>query len=118
MNQERVKSIIDNRIKSLFLEGCSIENAISELKTRNSKFYNIVDRDENIDTEMALLNPELYKSSKIKFAIFYVISSEKRIQDLEWMLKNAEKFSKFNNQKFFKLVQLRDRMIGHEIITF
>jgi hypothetical protein len=118
MNKDRVKSIIDNRLYQLFMEGYEIDNVTDELKSRCDKFFSILEKEEGLDIVNAIMNPEMLNSTRMKYAALYVISGHKRLKDLDWMEKNRHKFLRFNNQKFFRLVQLRDRMVGHEILTF
>lgn len=110
MNTDRVKSIVDNRVISLFREGVSIPSAIDELRQRSDKFFSILENEEGFDTLAAILEPESVSNTRLRYAAYYVIVASKRIEDLVWMHKNKHRFPRYNSQKLFKLIQLRDKI--------
>jgi hypothetical protein len=110
MNLERVTSIIDNRILSLFREGVSIDTTIEEIRNRSDKFFSVLEKDESLNLLAAILEPESITNTKLRYSAFYIIVASKRIDDLTWMYRNKHKFSRYNNAKLFTLIQLRDKI--------
>jgi hypothetical protein len=48
---------------------------------------------------------------KKKYTTYYVIHSSKRKNDIEWVLKNKEKFNKnLTDEKLFKLILLKEKL--------
>jgi glycyl-tRNA synthetase beta subunit len=117
MNKDRVKSIIDNRVISLFQEGNSIQFVIKELASRADKFINVLEKDD-INLWEAISNVESLKSTRHKYSAFYVISAYKRVSDLKWMHNNKHKFRHIENSKFFKLIQFRDKISKENSLPF
>lgn len=110
MNTERVISIVDNRIKSILMEGVSIPAAVDELRKRSEKFFSILENEDGFNTLAAILEPESVSNTRLRYAAYYVKVASKRIEDLIWMHKNKHRFPRYNSQKLFKLVQLRDKI--------
>jgi len=117
MNQDRVKSIIDNRVISLFQEGNSIEFTIKELVSRADKFVNILEKDD-VNLWEAITDAESLKITRHKYSAFYIISAYKRVSDLKWMYNNKHKFRHIENSKFFKLIQFRDKISKENSLPF
>jgi hypothetical protein len=117
MNQDRVKSIIDSRVISLFQEGNSIQFTIKELTSRSEKFINVLER-EDVNLWDALTDVESLKTTRHKYAAFYVISAYKRVNDLKWMEINKYKFRHIENSKFFKLIQFKDKISKENSLPF
>jgi hypothetical protein len=117
MNKERVRNIIDNRIISLFQEGVAISSAIDEIRNRSEKFFNILEK-EDVNIFQAITEPETISSTRQRYAAFYITEASRRIEDLNWMYKNKNKFRHLENSKFFKLLQFRDKISEENALPF
>jgi hypothetical protein len=108
-----VASVIEEHIDRKILEeisrGNNLDEIISFLKSNCDKFMR---RDSFIAISKSYIikNWNLIEVKK-KYTTYYVIHSTKRKNDIEWVLKNKEKFNKnLTDEKLFKLILLKEKL--------
>jgi hypothetical protein len=109
MVTSRIEEHIDKRILEEISKGNNLNEVISFLKSNCDKFMN---RDSFIRVSKRYLvkNWNLIEVKK-KYTTYYVIHSSKRKNDIEWVLKNKEKFNKnLTDEKLFKLILLKEKL--------
>jgi hypothetical protein len=108
MNLDRIEAQIDDKILSRLILGDSLDNILKNLKRDINKFSS---RKSFVflSKKYLIKNWNLIPIRK-KYTVYYVIHSSKRLDDIEWLIKNREKLPKLDNSKLFKLIQLKDRL--------
>jgi hypothetical protein len=112
MTKGTVMSILDRNIIKLFDEGLSLRDIVENVFQKDIKFRAVLLRDfkdVDVDTILATDLSEI-KSSRTRYYIYYINHCNKRIIDLNWILRNKFKFPDLNNVKIFKLLILKDKL--------
>jgi hypothetical protein len=109
MTPDRIEQHIDTRISSYLGEGLRLDEIILNL---NGNIESFSKRDSFIRVKKRYLlrNWDLIKAKK-KYTTYCVIHYTRRVKDLEWAIKNKEKFPNLNDTKLFGLVLLRDKLL-------
>lgn len=109
MKASRIGEHIDNRIiKELFDN--DLNYVMHNLKERINTFQS---RKDFIEVKRTyLLNNWDRISMKKKYTTYYVLFSKKRLNDIEWVLKNRKKFYGYNEQTLYNLILFRDKLLN------
>jgi predicted site-specific integrase-resolvase len=111
MSPERILEMVDRTIIQSFKEGNVISDIQSQLNTRRSNFLRVLLKDETINVEKIMSTDWVdLPSSKIKYGVYYIKNCNKRIEDLDWILLNKERFPNKNYSQIFSLLKLRDKL--------
>lgn len=111
MSPEKILRMVDRTITQSFNDGSNIDDIKSHLNLRSSNFLKVLLKDEtiNIDEIMAT-DWENFTSSRIKYGVFYIKNCNKRIDDLDWIVMNKDKFPNKNESQIFGLLKLKDKL--------
>ena len=99
---------VDDRILYKVTEGLSLEEVIAYFKETadscQSRETFIQVRLKYLVTNWKLIDPNKRMNT------LYVIFINKRLKDLEWLVKNKHKFSHLEGEKLYKLLRLKDML--------
>jgi hypothetical protein len=97
---------VDDRILYKVTEGLSLEEVIAYFKETadscQSRETFIQVRLKYLVTNWKLIDPNKRMNT------LYVIFINKRLKDLEWLVKNKHKFPNIEGEKLYKLLRLKD----------
>jgi hypothetical protein len=118
--RDSVKSIVDRSFEDLLKEGMGFLEIKENLKLRSLKIKSNMIRDMKLcadlkdkDPDVILNNEEFWpmiESSRIKYNIFYINHCNKRIDDINWIIKNRLKFSEYDSLQVFNLIKLKEKL--------
>ena len=99
---------VDDRILYKVTEGLSLEEVIAYFKETADSCQS---RETFIQVKLKYLitNWKLIDPNK-RMNTLYVIFINKRLKDLEWLVKNKHKFSHLEGEKLYKLLRLKDML--------
>ena len=97
---------VDDRILYKVTEGLSLEEVIAYFKETADSCQS---RETFIEVRLKYLvtNWKLIDPNK-RMNTLYVIFINKRLKDLEWLVKNKHKFPNIEGEKLYKLLRLKD----------
>jgi hypothetical protein len=99
---------VDDRILYKVTEGLSLEEVIAYFKETadscQSRETFIQVRLKYLVTNWKLIDPNKRMNT------LYVIFINKRLKDLEWLVKNKHKFSHLEGEKLYKILRLKDML--------
>ena len=99
---------VDDRILYKVTEGLSLEEVIAYFKETadscQSRETFIQVRLKYLVTNWKLIDPNKRMNT------LYVIFINKRLKDLEWLVKNKNKFPHLEGEKLYKLLRLKDML--------
>ena len=105
--QELIRRV-DDRILYKVTEGLSLEEVIAYFKETadscQSRETFIQVRLKYLVTNWKLIDPNKRMNT------LYVIFINKRLKDLEWLVKNKHKFPNIEGEKLYKLLRLKDML--------
>ena len=107
-----VSNLVDRNIGDKLKELCIVD-LINELKERIEKFKLIINRDyPNIDIDVLLTKKDYaaIEPSRLRYNVMYIHHCNKRIKDLEWMVRTRFRFYNYTNIQIFNLVKLKEKM--------
>ena len=70
-------------------------------------------RVEDKDPDVLLHNEDFWPmidSSRIKYNIFYITHCLKRMEDIDWIVKNRLKFHEYDRLQIFNLIKLKEKL--------
>lgn len=109
MDKNRINEMVDKKIVEFLSKGSSIGEIESDLVLRMNNFKKTIatkhDFQQLYDKEFSQI-PEI----RFRYGITYIKQCEKRLADLDWMLKNRPLFKTFTDLKLFKLLLFRDKV--------
>ena len=99
---------VDDRILYKVTEGLSLEEVIAYFKETADSCQS---RETFIEVRLKYLvtNWKLIDPNK-RMNTLYVIFINKRLKDLEWLVKNKHKFPNIEGEKLYKLLRLKDML--------
>lgn len=110
MDVIRINDMVDRNIVKFFQDGFSIGAIQSELTLRMNNFKRTLEKDHiNIEI-LSKTKFEDIASTRHRYGITYIKQSQKRIDDLTWILSNNYKFKNLDNSKIFDLLKFRDKL--------
>ena len=111
MDVNRINDMVDRKVIQSFQEGFSIGAIQSDLMVRMKNFMKTIEKDDSA-TYQELYNSEFSQISNIRlrYGITYIKQCEKRLGDLDWILKNRSIFKTFTDLKLFKLLLFKDKI--------
>jgi hypothetical protein len=117
MNRETIVNMIDKKIFISLADGHSILYIKNDICARVDKFLKEI---KNLDNGEVLLGLDInsIQPSRAKYQIIYIKESLKRIEDLDWMIKNKHKFSKLSDYQIFNLLKLKERLSEENSVPF
>jgi len=108
MKPSRIETHIDQKIEKLLLEGHPYSVVMDNLKDSIERFKK---REGFVRiSKRYLLNNWMQINFKKRYTTYYVMYSTKRLHDVEWIVKNTDKFPTYQRSKMFGLVQLKDKL--------
>ena len=109
MKHTRVSTHIDDKILENLSTGVPFDKVISEIEARCETFKA---RDSYLPIPIGeLLHNWKYIESRSRYISFYVAHSAKRIEDLNWLVANKERFPDLNNSKLFRLIKFKEELL-------
>lgn len=118
-SQINVNKIVDRSLTDLLKTG-GLLDVKENLKLRTIRLKITLERDmkscellKNIDPDILLYTPEFWKSvesSRVKYHIYYISQCLKRINDIDWCIRNRLKFYQYSSLQLFSLIQLKDKL--------
>lgn len=121
----RIQSIIDKEILRCFDIGLTLTGIIDELEKKSNRMMQNIDRDK---MDLRPIFPALYNganvfdlpgvSTKLKYYYTYIKHTQKRIDDMKWIIINKKKFPLLSNSQIFKLLELRDKLSKENSLPF
>jgi hypothetical protein len=110
MDKFRIDKMVDQKIQQSLNEGQDIETIKSDLLTRIKNFRNVIIKD-GIDPDL-LWSMEFQDIPQIRhrYGITYIKQCFKRLADLQWIIQNERKLSKFSKKKSFELILFKEKM--------
>ena len=116
--------MIDKRIIESFVNGYSQEWIIEDLNSRINKMTDFV-KLQNIDvnTDWNKLTDEDFSSknlpkTRIKYTVFYINHSKKRIDDINWIMSKRNTFNELSKSQLFKLVKFKEKVLDRTELPF
>ena len=109
MTANRIEEHIDKKIYQALVDGESFQFIIDDLKdgierfSSRSGFINVSRR--------YLINNWRLIAVKKRYTTYYVIHSTKRLHDIEWIVKNQNKFPRLDSGNMFNLIKLKDKLM-------
>ena len=120
MRKESIMEMIDKRIIESYVNGFTSLSIIEDIATRVANMSRVIkdegfDVDDFIDLEFEELESEDFQKEKlpktrVKYTIFYIKHSKKRIDDIIWLDSKKESFQRFSNSQIFKLIKLKEKL--------
>jgi len=120
MRKESIMEMIDKRIIESYVNGFTSLSIIEDIATRVANMSRVIkdegfDVDDFIDLEFEELESEDFQKEKlpktrVKYTIFYIKHSKKRIDDIIWLDSKKKLFQKFSNSQIFKLIKLKEKL--------
>jgi hypothetical protein len=111
MDKSRINDMVDRKIIEAFKEGISVGAIQSDLKVRIKNFIKTITNDTSV------VYDDLYKADfndikivRHRYGITYIKQCEKRIKDLDWILKEKPKFRHYSNSNLFNLIKFKDKI--------
>lgn len=113
MDKNRINEMVDKKIIEFFSQDKSIREIESDLVLRMNNFKKTIAKKHDFQQ---LYNMDFSQIPEIRFryGITYIKQCEKRLTDLDWILKNRSLFKTFTDLKLFKLLLLRDKVTQKE----
>jgi hypothetical protein len=122
-NRSSVINIVDRNLEDLLKEGSGFLETKKNLKLRTQKIKENLIRDmktsevlKNINVDLLLSSPEkwsLIESSRIKYYLYYITQCLKRIDDIDWCVRNRLRFYDYNSLQLFNLIKLKDKLLDN-----
>ena len=111
MSPEKILQMVDRTIVQSFKDGSEINDIKTQLNVRSSNFLRVLLKDETINIgEIMSTDWENITSSRIKYGVYYIKNCNKRIEDLDWILSNKDRFPNKNETQIFGLLKLKDKL--------
>ena len=120
MRKESIMEMIDKRIIESYVNGFTSLSIIEDIATRVANMSRVIkdegfDVEDFIDLEFEELESEYFQKEKlpktrVKYTIFYIKHSKKRIDDIIWLDSKKKLFQKFSNSQIFKLIKLKEKL--------
>jgi hypothetical protein len=120
MRKESIMEMIDKRIIESYVNGFTSLSIIEDIATRVANMSRVIkdegfDVDDFIDLEFEELESEDFQKEKlpktrVKYTIFYIKHSKKRIDDIIWLDSKKKSFQRFSNSQIFKLIKLKEKL--------
>lgn len=113
MTPNRIEEHIDKKIQTFLLDGESYSFVMDNLKDSIDRFQR---REGFIKVSKGyLLRNWSQINFKKRYTTYYVMYSVKRLHDVEWIIKNQEKFPNYQRTKMFGLVKLKDKLVEKKL---
>lgn len=118
MKRDNVIAFLDRRITSEMAEGKALLAIKDDLciRVRNMKTAISNEKDkilhlENTSVNSIIDNVDNYEVPiRVKYLSFYVSHAQKRAKDIDWIMLNKNKFSRFSNSEIFNLIKLKEKL--------
>ena len=111
MTIEQILKMVDRCILQSFEKGNNITDIQSELENKKVKFKSILIRDMDNVEKILVSDWDDIESSKARYGSFYIRSCSKRIEDLDWIIKNKNKFNKYSYSEVFQLSKFKETLL-------
>lgn len=115
-----VCNIVDKSLIDLLTKGLGFLEAKENLRLRNERLKVSFEKDmkscellKNVDPDVLLHTPEYWgsvESSRVKYHLYYISHCLKRIEDINWCLRNRLKFYDYNSLQLFNLIKLKEKL--------
>lgn len=110
MKESDVSNVVDKYIIEKGLSsGASFLSINKELHKKIEVMFNIVKNDYNNISEFLNIDID-NKSTKDKYAFYFIKHSIRRISDIHWMFYNKGKLSRYTDSQIFGLIKLKDKL--------
>lgn len=111
MKKETIKGVIDGKIIQSFSEGKDISVIQKELQSKTERFTEILMTNApGADFDELSKNWESIDNVKVRYCVFYIIHCRQRSKDLDWMIKNRNKFIRYPDNKLFKIIKFKEKL--------
>lgn len=115
-----VTNIIDRSLTDLIKQGLGFLEAKENLRLRTIKLRVSLERDmktcellKDVDPDVLLYTPEYWntiQSSRVKYHLYYISHCLKRIDDINWCIRNRLRFQEYNSLQLFNLIKLKEKL--------
>lgn len=115
-----VTNIVDRSLTDLFKQGSGFLDTKENLRLRTVRLRTSLEKDmrtcellKDVDPDVLLYTPEFWKnveSSRVKYHLYYISHCLKRIDDINWCLKNRLKFYEYSPLQLFNLIKLKEKL--------
>lgn len=119
-SQINVTNIVDRSLNDLLKQGLGFLETKENLRLRTVRLKVGLEKDmktcellKNVDPDVLLNTPDFWKSvdsSRVKYHLYYISHCFKRIDDIDWCLRNRLKFYEYSSLQLFNLIKLRDKL--------
>lgn len=114
MKPEKVLQHIDNQIIEQIESGCDWSDITKRLKEKSNRYKK---RDAFIPvSERYLINNWERIDWKKRLTSMMVLQLLRRIDDVNWITKNLEKFPQFESIQMYKMILLKDKLKYNKVI--
>jgi len=113
MKKESISFLIDKNIREAYVDGLSHACVVSMLNNKISNLKKVLNRDRpdiKIDELLHIKDWSIIEPIRARYTVFYVQHSSKRIEDVNWIEKNKNKFTNLSNSQIFNLVKLKEKL--------
>jgi hypothetical protein len=118
MKKDSVITYLDRKIASDMVKGKTllsikddlcvrVRNMITDISIEKDKLPHL----KSVSINTIIDNIDEYEVPiRIKYLSFYVSHAQKRAKDMDWIIINKNKFSKFSNSEIFNLIKLKEKL--------
>lgn len=111
-----IRNLIDGLILKHLYQNKSkdddLESLTKDLDYRYKTIFKAAEKDYKTIDNLLSTNIDDIKFN-LKYVFYYVYHCKQRIEDLNWMIRNKEKFN-YTYIKMFKLIKLKDKLKKNE----
>jgi hypothetical protein len=114
--EKTTKKFITNNILENLKKETPFNLIIEELNKRcDNMLKSICKNKDDLDIFsnlfLGLENPNNESiNNRIKYMFFYITNVKKQIENIEWLIKNQEKFNIYKNDKLYKLCLFKEKI--------
>lgn len=124
MRKESIIEMIDKRIIESFVNGYSEDWIVEDINSRINKMSDFVKLQKiDVNTDWNNLTKVDFSSknlsnTRIKYTIFYINHSKKRIDDINWIMSKRNIFNGLSKSELFKLVKFKEKVLERTELPF
>ena len=115
MRKEQIENMIDRKIETAFSTGSTIFSIVKELRERSKNIAKVLDKDGISYEEASKLDWDKIEKARVKYAVYYVKYTKKRISDMKWISKKKGVIS-INYYTVWRHLKLRELLLNSQPI--
>jgi hypothetical protein len=128
MRKESISEMIDKRISESLSSGYSFDWIKQDLQSRIDKMVAFI-HDQKIDIETVIgldldiltgsdFTDEKISVTRVKYTIFYIKHSNKRLKQLNWVESKIKEFPNLTRSQIFKMIKLKEKLSEDNALPF